>query len=129
MSSTLQPVAGSTPAGPYSPAIIASGRMIYVSGQGPLTDGKPVTGAIEQETAHALANIARILEGAGATMADVVRCGVFVADLADLPGMNRAYAEAFGDHRPARTTVGAALPGIKVEIDCVALLPDETRDA
>lgn len=97
---------------------------MYVSGQGPLTDGKPVSGTIEQETAHALANVATILTGAGASLADVVRCGVYVADLADLPGMNRAYAEAFGDHRPARTTVGVALPDIKVEIDCVALLPD-----
>ena len=124
MSTTLKTLAGTTPAGPYSPAVLAEGRFVYVSGQGPLTDGKPVSGTIEQETAHALANIATILEGAGAALSDVVRCGVFIADLSDLSGMNSAYAEAFGEHRPARTTVGAALPGIKVEIDCVALLPD-----
>ena len=124
MSTTLRPLGGTAPTGPYSPAVVAEGRFVHVSGQGPLTDGRPVPGSIEEETTLALANIARILGAAGISLADVVRCGVFIADLSELPGMNRAYAKAFGDHRPARTTVGASLPGIKVEIDCVALLRD-----
>ena len=53
----------------------------------------------------------------------VVRCGVYVADLSDLPRVNVAYARAFGDRLPTRTTVGVQLPGYGVEIDCVAVIP------
>ncbi len=117
-------IAGTTPAGPYSPGIVAEGKFIYVSGQGPLRDGRPETGSIESETTLTLENVAAVLAEAGATMADVVRCGVFLADLDDFAAMNSVYAGFFPDPPPARTTVGASLPGIKVEIDCVALLPE-----
>jgi 2-iminobutanoate/2-iminopropanoate deaminase len=105
--------------------VIAEGRFVYVSGQGPLRDGEPVSGTIEEETEVALENVAKVLAEAGASLADVVRCGVFLADLEDFAGMNDAYSRTFGEPLPARTTVGASLPGIKVEIDCVAVLPDE----
>ena len=64
-----------------------------------------------------------MLAAAGAGPADVVRCGVFLADMADFAEMNAVYAEFFDDPLPARTTVGAGLAGFKVEIDCVAVLP------
>ena len=122
MSTSMQAVGRSVPAGPYVPGIIAEGRFVYVSGQLPVTEGRLVPGTIEEETTLALGNVAAILRDAGASLADVVRCGVFLANLADVDGMNAAFEDAFGDHRPTRTTVGVRLTQGKVEIDCVAVL-------
>jgi 2-iminobutanoate/2-iminopropanoate deaminase len=118
-----QPVGGSQPAGAYSPGIIAEGRFVYVSGQGPLRDGIVIGETAGEQTQIALENLASVLAAAGASPADVVRCGVFLADISDFAEMNRVYAGFFGDPLPARTTVGTALAGFKVEIDCVAVLP------
>jgi 2-iminobutanoate/2-iminopropanoate deaminase len=120
------PVQGTTPVGAYSPAIIAEGRFVYVSGQGPMVDGRYDAATIEAETRLTLENIGRILASAGAGFDDVVRCGCFLADMNDFDAMNGVYAGYFSEPRPARTTVQvAALPGgIKVEIDCVVLLPE-----
>lgn len=122
---TKTPVQGTTPAGAYSPGIIAEGRFLYVSGQGPLTDGNYAPASVEDETRLTLENVGRILASAGAGFADVVRCGVFLADIKDFTAMNEVYATFFPEPKPARTTVQvAALPGgIKVEIDCVVVLP------
>ncbi len=82
-----------------------------------------MSGTIEEETTLALENIAAVLKTAGASLADIVRCGVFLADLSDFAVMNAAYERILPKPLPARTTVGATLPlGIKVEIDCVAVL-------
>ncbi len=118
-------VAGSTPAGAYSPGIVAEGRFVYVSGQGPTRDGVVVGETTGEQTKVVLDNLAAVLAEAGATLADVVRCGVFLADIADFAEMNAVYAEVFPQPLPARTTVGASLPGIRVEIDCVAVLPTD----
>lgn len=123
-----QTVAGSQPAGAYSPGMIAEGRFLYVSGQGPLRNGV-VTGAnAEEQTRVVLGNLAAVLAAAGASLADVVRCGVFLADIGDFAAMDKVYSETFPRPLPARTTVGAALPGILVEIDCVAVLPAAGAD-
>jgi 2-iminobutanoate/2-iminopropanoate deaminase len=108
---------------PYVPGIIARGDLIFVSGQIPIRDGHIVGGPIETQVQIVLANIASILHDAGASLGDVVRCGVFVADLDDLPRVNAAYAQAFDGHLPTRTTVGASLPGYGIEIDCIAVAP------
>jgi 2-iminobutanoate/2-iminopropanoate deaminase len=109
---------------PLSPGIVAEGRFVFVSGQGPFRDGERVVGTIEEETAVTLDNLARVLEAAGASIDDVVRCNVYLADLADAPGMNAVYESVFPDPKPARTTIGAALlADMKVEIDCVARVP------
>jgi 2-iminobutanoate/2-iminopropanoate deaminase len=118
-------ITGTTPAGPYSPGIVAEGRFLFVSGQGPLVDGQVVAGTIEEETELTLYNVGIVLERAGATFADVVRCGVFLTDLDNFARMNAVYERVFPEPRPARTTVGTALIGMKVEIDCIALLPPE----
>jgi 2-iminobutanoate/2-iminopropanoate deaminase len=123
-------VDGGSPTGAYSPGVIAEGRFLYVSGQGPLEDGVYVPGTIEQETALTLRNLERILVEGGASLADVVRCGVFLRAIDDFPGMDAAYREAFasaaesGAALPARTTAGGheLAFGIKVEIDCIAVL-------
>jgi 2-iminobutanoate/2-iminopropanoate deaminase len=115
-------VQGTTPAGAYSPGVIAEGRFLYVSGQGPLRDGAVVNGTIEEETRLVMENLGAVLAAAGASYADIVRCGVFLADLDDFAAMNNVYSSYFEEPLPARTTVGAHLPEIKVEIDCVAVL-------
>jgi 2-iminobutanoate/2-iminopropanoate deaminase len=115
-----------TPRGPYAPAVRA-GDFIYVSGQGPIdpaTD-KLAPGDIQFQTRLILSNIKRILEGCGASLADVVRCGVFLTDGSEFKAMNEVYAEMFGETRPARTTIVCqfVVPGMRVEIDCVAYKP------
>jgi len=114
------------PRGPYSPAVRA-GDFIFVAGQGPVdpaTD-KMSYGDIQHETRIVLNNIKRILEGCGASMSDVVKVSVFLADGKDFAAMNTVYAEFFGNEKPARTTVEAqfASPPMKVEIDCIAYKP------
>ena len=129
MPDTLKPVDvpnAPKPVGPYSPAVIA-GNLVFVSGQSgrdPATD--QVADTIEAQTEQVLRNIGTILEAAGSSLSRVVRCGVFLTDMAEFSRMNAVYARMFGGHRPARTTVAVSeLPGagLKVEIDAVATLP------
>jgi 2-iminobutanoate/2-iminopropanoate deaminase len=120
----ISPPGVAAPRGPYSPAVRAGG-FIYVSGQvpvDPLTN-QAVTGDVKAETRQVLSNIQRILEGCGASMADVVKCCVFLTDVKDFAAMNEVYTEFFGNAKPARTTIAVAalpLPSAKVEIDAVA---------
>jgi 2-iminobutanoate/2-iminopropanoate deaminase len=114
------------PKAPYSPAVRA-GDFIFVSGQGPndVATNQMSYGDIKHETRIVLNNIKRILEGCGASVADVVKCSVFLSDGKDFAAMNEVYGEFFGEHKPARTTVEAqfAMPPMKVEIDCIAYKP------
>jgi 2-iminobutanoate/2-iminopropanoate deaminase len=112
---------GPQPRGPYSQAIVADG-FVFVAGQGP---ANPSTNELElgdvgSQTRRTLQNIEAILEAAGSSLRDVVRVGVFLADIKDFDAMNVVYREFFPADQPARTTVGAELPRIKVEIDCIA---------
>jgi len=121
-----QAVEGPAPAGAYSSGILASGRLVFVSGQGPLVEGVPALGTIEEETGLTLDNVGAVLEAAGASYASAVRCTVYLADIADFGEMNAVYAGYFPDPKPARTTVGAQLAGgIRVEIDCIAVATDD----
>ncbi len=113
--------------GPYSQGIKA-GDFLFTAGEAgvdPAT-GKLVEGGIAAQTRRALENVRAILEAAGTSLQRVVKCGVFLADLADFQAMNAVYAGFFPADQgpPARTTVQAAkLPmGALVEIDAVALL-------
>ena len=120
----LSPPGVAAPRGPYSPAVRAGG-FIYVSGQIPVdpVTNQTVTGDVKAETRQVLSNIQRILDGCGASMADVVKCCVFLTDVKDFAAMNEVYSEVFGTTKPARTTIAVAalpLPGAKVEIDAVA---------
>jgi 2-iminobutanoate/2-iminopropanoate deaminase len=122
----INPPGVPAPRGPYSPAVRA-GDFIFVSGQVPVdpATGELVSADIARETRQVLDNIKGILTGCGATMADVVRCGVFLGDGKDFAAMNAVYAEYFGDAKPARATVvtGFALPGVRVEIDAIVYKP------
>jgi len=115
----INPPGAPAPRGPYSPAVRA-GDFIFVSGQ-----IAPETDDVGNETRQVLTNLKRILEGCGASLQDVVKCSVFLANGQDFAAMNAVYAEFFGDARPARSTVvtGFAIPNIKVEIDAIAYKP------
>jgi len=115
------------PIGPYSPGMILD-RLVFVSGQGAIdpSTGRLSSPDVEAQTEHVLRNVEAILRAAGTDLSRVLRCGVFLTDMADFEKMNAAYARAFGLHRPARTTVQVAAlpaPGLRVEIDAVAYLP------
>jgi len=115
-----------TPRGPYSP-VVRAGDFIFVAGQGPVdpVSDEMSLGSIEHETRITLDNVKRLVEAAGATLADVVKVSVFLRDGNDFAAMNAVYKEFFGDAPPARTTVAVAFahPAMKVEIDCIAWKP------
>ncbi len=109
--------------GPYSQAAVVNG-LIFTAGQiafNPATM-EVVGGGIREQTERVLANLKAVLESAGSDLSKVVKTTVFLVDMADFTAMNEVYAHAFGDHKPARSTVAVAgLPrGVRVEIDVVA---------
>ena len=110
--------------GPYSQAIRAGG-FLFLSGQIALDPGtgQLVGQDVKQQTRQVLTNVRAVLEAAGASLADVVKCTVFLADMNDFGPMNEEYGAFFPEEPPARTTVQAArLPrGALVEIEVVAL--------
>ena len=110
------------PVGPFSQATEAGG-FIYFSGQvgQDPTTGKLVAGGIAAETERVFRNLSAVLEAAGRSFDDVVRAGVYLADMNDFVAMNGIYAKHFSQPFPARTTIAvAALPlGACVEIDLV----------
>ncbi|MDL1949409.1 RidA family protein [Acidobacteria bacterium ACD] len=111
--------------GPYSQAI-AAGGLLFTAGQVPLDPAtmKLVEGEIAAQTERVLENLSAVLSAAGCTLDDVVKTTVFLTDMGDFAEMNRVYAERFGAHRPARSTVQVGrLPAVaRVEIELVARL-------
>jgi 2-iminobutanoate/2-iminopropanoate deaminase len=108
-----------------------AGGLIFVSGTLG-TEGEGFTlapGGVGPETTQTLKNVERILAAEGASLADVVKVSVYVADMADFPAMNEAYAAFFPEDPPARITVGGAqlALGARIEIECVARAPDAAR--
>jgi len=114
--------------GPYSQAVRANG-FLFTAGQVALDPdkGELVAGGIAEQTTRALENLRAVLAAANSDFSQVVKTTVFLIDMADFPAMNEAYAHAFGDHRPARSTVAvAALPrGARVEIEVIAAVRSE----
>jgi 2-iminobutanoate/2-iminopropanoate deaminase len=113
--------------GPYSQAVAArGGRTLWLSGQIPLdpATGALVSGTIQEETQRVMDNLAAVLAAAGAGFEHVVRCTIYLVDLADFARVNEVYGRAFPRDPPARATVQvAALPrGARVEIDAIAVL-------
>ena len=112
------------PLGPYSP-FVRAGDFIIVSGQGGMKDGAIVEGGVAAQTTQTMANVADRLAEAGATLSDVVKTLCFLTDMDTFATFNAAYAEALGNHRPARSTVEvSALPGgMSVEVEAWAYKP------
>ncbi|HEX5285046.1 MAG TPA: RidA family protein [Bryocella sp.] len=118
------------PKGAYS-QVVRAGDLLFVSGQGAIDPDTQefVFGDIRSETKLTLENVERVLIGCGATRKNIVKCGVFLAKAEDFDAMNEVYGAFFFEGAPARTTVQATLvePGMKVEIDCVAYLPQKSE--
>ncbi len=111
--------------GPYAQACRAKGsRTLYLSGQVPLdpATGQLVAGSAADQAARSLQNLEAVLAADGLTFADVLRCTIYLTDMADFAAVNEVYARVFQPPYPARATVQvAALPkGAKVEIDAIA---------
>ncbi|HBP22689.1 MAG TPA: hypothetical protein DEA08_33530 [Planctomycetes bacterium] len=108
--------------GPYSQAM-KTGNLLFCSGQvALLPSGELLEGDVEAQTKQVLTNLKAVLEAGGASMGTVVRTTVFLKSMDDFPQVNAIYAEAFGDHRPARACVEVSrLPkDVLVEIDAIA---------
>lgn len=113
------------PMGPYTP-VVRAGDWIIVSGQIGTKEGVLAEGGVSGQTAQAINNIEAQLATVGAGLADVVKTLCFLTDMDAFATFNEAYTAGFGDHRPARSTVGvAALPGLAavVEIEAWAFKP------
>ncbi len=116
------------PVGPYNQAIVATGKMLFVSGQiaiDPTSNQLVYEGDVAKQTERVMANLEAILNQAGATFEDVVKTGVFLKDMNDFATMNGVYARYFNEATaPARACVEVArLPkDVLVEIDCIAVI-------
>ncbi|MCE8539988.1 RidA family protein [Ruegeria pomeroyi] len=120
------------PNGAMVPLVPATriGNLIFCSGAlGVDASFKLVEGGVGAQTRQAIANLQSVLAAAGATLADVAKTTVWLTDLANFAEFNAAYAEAFGDAFPARSTVTSALaiPGALVEIEAVAAIPETDK--
>lgn len=120
------------PSLPVFSLAVRSGDLIFLSGQlGAIPGVSPprvVEGGIEAETRQTMENVIAVLDAAGATLEDLIKCTVFLADIADYEAMNAVYAEYFPSDPPARAALagsGLAL-GALVELDCIAVAPEES---
>jgi len=109
--------------GPYSQAVDL-GDMVFTSGQIALKpDGTLVEGGVEIQTRQVLTNLSEVLKEAGTSLSKVVKTTIFLADMGDFAEVNKIYAEFFGEHKPARSTVAVkTLPlNVSIEIEAIAV--------
>lgn len=114
---------GTNPSPTLSAAVRASGDLLFLSGQLP---GRDADSTIESQTKSALERMNPILAAAGATKDNIVKCTVFLVNVKDFQGMNRAYTQYFTKEPPARSTVVVAAlvsPSAKLEVECIAVIP------
>ncbi|MDR1285186.1 MAG: RidA family protein [Campylobacteraceae bacterium] len=110
--------------GPYSQAIVANG-FVFTSGQIALTsEGIFLDEDIKTQAEQVLKNLSEILKKSGSSLEKVVKTTIFLTDISDFATVNEIYAKAFGEHKPARSTVGVkSLPkNAKIEIEAVAVI-------
>lgn len=112
------------PVGPYSPGVLA-GSFLFLASQGPLD---PVTGQIvghdaASQARQVLANVEALCAEAGATLDDVVRIQLYLADLADLPAVNEVFRQVFAEPFPARSPLQVGLPGLVVAMEATVHVP------
>lgn len=111
--------------GPYSQGVVA-GNLVFTAGQIPIDPktGKMIEGDIQAQTEQVLRNIQAVLEAAGSSLANVVKCTVFLADISEFGAMNEVYGRFFTNNPPARSAFQvAALPlGARIEIEAIATL-------
>ena len=112
--------------GPYSPAMVASGPMVYISAQGPID---PVTnqnrgGSFMEQAEQVFQNVTALLEAAGSSWAHAVKVTVYLADFADFAKMNDVYLRYVTEPYPARTTVHSRIGQSDIAVDCIALVAE-----
>jgi len=109
--------------GPYSQAV-EYGGILYTSGQIGLVPGKGELAGddVETQAVQVTKNLSAVLAAAETSTDNIIKCNIYLVDMADFPKVNAIYAEWLGEHRPARATVAVAqLPlGARIEIDLVA---------
>lgn len=116
------------PVGPYNQAILASGQMVFVSGQialDPKTGDIVGTGDVTQQTKQVMSNVEAVLAAANAKWENVVKVSIFLKDMNDFATVNSIYAQYFSaDSAPARACVEVSrLPkDVLVEIECIAVI-------
>mgnify|MGYP003383141013 FL=1 len=113
---------------PFSP-VVKVGHLVFVSGQASVdATGKIVSDSFEGEFRRSLDNLRKVLQTAGADLAQVVQTRNYVRDAEDLPLFNRLYAEYFTAPYPARTTItGCLSPALRFELECVAVTDEGGR--
>jgi 2-iminobutanoate/2-iminopropanoate deaminase len=119
---TITVTEGPPAGGHYSPAV-ALGDLVFTTGQVGVNErGEVVSPAAFDQTIQTLQNLERVLAAAGSSLDRVLKTTCFLVDMSDFAEFNRAYIQAFGAHRPARSTVQVAglVNGLVVEIECVA---------
>jgi 2-iminobutanoate/2-iminopropanoate deaminase len=116
---------GAKPKGPYTPAILAQGPMLFVSAQGPFdpASGELKATTVKEQARQVFENITVLLEEAGASWKDVVKVQIFLADFADFAAMNEVYAEFVSEPYPARSTVHSKIGQSLVAADVIAVVP------
>lgn len=121
---TPQPEGIVRPQAPYSP-VVADGDLVYTAGQVAFDErGELVPGGMEAQVRRTLENLTACLRAAGCGLEHVLKVNAYLADLGEFETYNAVYREFFREPYPARTTVGALLPGgILVEIEAVARRP------
>jgi 2-iminobutanoate/2-iminopropanoate deaminase len=124
MKKIIQIPGAPAPIGPYSQAVLVN-NTLYVSGQIPLN---PVNGTLEVETVEAathrvLRNIKSLVEEAGMSLTNIVKCSIFLKNMDDFSEVNTIYASYFSENPPARETVQVSkLPlDVPIEISCIAI--------
>jgi len=124
---TLQPSSMGVPAAPYVPGT-KRGSLVFTAGQVAFDREGNIVGKrdVKAQTRQTLLNLKTVLEEGGATLADVMKTTVYLADITHFAEMNEVYTEFFGDQKPARTTVEARLarPELLVEIEAIAVIAD-----
>ena len=121
----------SEPISHYTDAVRA-GNLVFVSGVVPVDDDGGLVGGddVAAQARQVFANMGRVLAAAGAGFGDVVKVTVFLTDVDDRPAINPVRQEIFGTARPASTLVEVsrlAIPGAKIEVEAVAVLPEPVR--
>lgn len=124
-------IPGAPALGPYSPVVRANG-FVFVSGVIPFDAAHQTFAAadIDSQVRQTLANLDGALKASGVGRADVVKTTVYLRDSADMPAMNRLYAEFFGAALPARTTVPGVdwgRPDLRIEIEAIAVAKPSRR--
>ncbi|WP_203567959.1 RidA family protein [Aestuariimicrobium ganziense] len=111
--------------GPYTPGMRV-GNLLFCAGQVPNDEHGQLVGAgdIKVQVTQTLNNLEKVCQAAGTSMRHAVKVNAYLSSLNLFPAFNQAYAEFFGEARPARTTVPVDLRGFDVEIDAVVVIPE-----